>query len=619
MAVWNPSDKGSNITLSGGNLTAAQSTNTYHAVRCDESRSSGKWYWEVTIDAMTAGGWVGLADATASMTAGAGGGGLHLGPNAVGLGIFNGGIYFNGSEIFDGAGFSAGQIVGIAWDADAKTVQFYKNGVAFGSAVTSTNMPSSGTLYPCVWGQNTAGAMQFTANFGATAFTYTPPVGYSGLDEPPLDFSLTMDAAVTVDGASDLIEFEPLELVMDAAVTVDATADVIEEIVVAMEADVSVDATGDVFFPVPLLVIHTMDLAVSVDGSSPYDGPEIMNAAVSVDASADLEFVTTDTGEIEAVAPLPTASLAGVMGNSATIVARAPLATAVLVGGAQNIITRAPLSTVSFTAFVGGNATIDAEAPATAAEITALVGPYGTVEASAPAATAVLTAQQTAVATIAATSPAARASLTAQVVVSGTITATSPAATASLRGSPQIVATIVATVPVSRAVFGESVDDALGEYLRAMVVNSITSAVTEYDSFEFDSFCQIGGVTYAAGTDGIYEMDTGLTDDGAAIDASFESGCLDFKSEYLKRFESLYAAYRTTGDLHVTVSTDEGREYTYVMRYDGVQTLKQRRVPIGKGLKGKYWTIRVANVNGSGFGLDTMNALAHETVRRIAA
>ena len=51
MAItWNPSDKGANVTLSNGNLSAEANSTNVDSVRATNSKSSGKWYWEIHID-----------------------------------------------------------------------------------------------------------------------------------------------------------------------------------------------------------------------------------------------------------------------------------------------------------------------------------------------------------------------------------------------------------------------------------------------------------------------------------------------------------------------------------------------------------------------------------------
>ena len=54
-ATWNPSDKGTNITLSNGNLTVAKGNAGWESVRATIGVSSGKWYWEVTANTYVSG------------------------------------------------------------------------------------------------------------------------------------------------------------------------------------------------------------------------------------------------------------------------------------------------------------------------------------------------------------------------------------------------------------------------------------------------------------------------------------------------------------------------------------------------------------------------------------
>src|SRR5690606_27738602 len=54
-ATWNPSDKSSLITLSNGNLTATRSgANGNRLVRATIARSTGKEYFEVTVNTIVA-------------------------------------------------------------------------------------------------------------------------------------------------------------------------------------------------------------------------------------------------------------------------------------------------------------------------------------------------------------------------------------------------------------------------------------------------------------------------------------------------------------------------------------------------------------------------------------
>src|SRR6266478_3659867 len=50
-ATWNPTDKSTSLDLSNGNLTWSVNTSGERYVRSTASRSSGKIYWEIHIDA----------------------------------------------------------------------------------------------------------------------------------------------------------------------------------------------------------------------------------------------------------------------------------------------------------------------------------------------------------------------------------------------------------------------------------------------------------------------------------------------------------------------------------------------------------------------------------------
>ena len=63
-ATWNPADKGS-ITLSGGDLLAQSNSGAWNSVRSTISKTSGKWYCEITCGGASGGG-IALGSGTSS-------------------------------------------------------------------------------------------------------------------------------------------------------------------------------------------------------------------------------------------------------------------------------------------------------------------------------------------------------------------------------------------------------------------------------------------------------------------------------------------------------------------------------------------------------------------------
>lgn len=163
-ATWSPSDKGASITLSGGNLTATQ-TATNSLVRATLGKSTGKWYWEVTLN--TAANEIGIANASASLT-------QYCGQNTNSWGYYSadGRIYTNNAGGAANAISTTGDVIGCALDMDAGTFTIYRNGAVQANGVSGL----TGTIYPA-WGNVSADSC--TANFGATPFKYTVPAGYN--------------------------------------------------------------------------------------------------------------------------------------------------------------------------------------------------------------------------------------------------------------------------------------------------------------------------------------------------------------------------------------------------------------------------------------------------------
>ena len=184
--TWNPLDKGSSCVLSAGNLIAAATSTG--SVRSVFGASSGKWYWEITNDSAAGQQFtlLGVGKSTESVS----GTNVYPGTGADGYAWFayDGKKYNNGTDTSYGASWSdAGVVIGVALDMDAGTVEFYRNGVAQGTAFTGL----SGTFF-AMFGGGAGSASVGTANFGATAFSYTPPTGfYAGFGVVTPDYTLS--------------------------------------------------------------------------------------------------------------------------------------------------------------------------------------------------------------------------------------------------------------------------------------------------------------------------------------------------------------------------------------------------------------------------------------------
>lgn len=172
-ATLDPAYIGTGLTLSNGNLTVTHTgTIDWRSVRSTIGKSSGKWYWEVTIGT-TGANYIMLGDGMGFSTAN-----YHT-ISTTGQGYYglDGTKWYNNSGAAFGATYTAGDVIGIALDATSGalegSIECFKNNVSQGTI----DYLGSGPYYAALslYNQND----YVTANFGASAFTYSPPSGYN--------------------------------------------------------------------------------------------------------------------------------------------------------------------------------------------------------------------------------------------------------------------------------------------------------------------------------------------------------------------------------------------------------------------------------------------------------
>lgn len=133
--------------------------------------TSGKWYWEVLAGAGGGGNWmIGIAEYKSNVTS------FWAVANTV-FYYSSGQKYVDGTGSAYGATYTSNDLIGVAVNADAGTITFYKNNVSQGS-ITHT---VSGLFAAFDDGASASGDY-FYVNWGQRPFTYTPPSGFKALN-----------------------------------------------------------------------------------------------------------------------------------------------------------------------------------------------------------------------------------------------------------------------------------------------------------------------------------------------------------------------------------------------------------------------------------------------------
>ena len=125
--------------------------------------ASGKWYFEVTVDSITTNAYIGIADQTLFVDT------SSFSYSQVYVYLASAVKGGNGSTSSYGATYGAGDVIGVAYDLDAGSITFYKNGTSQGVAFNS-GFGSGYNYRPFSFAQG--GGQTF--NFGQRFFLYPP-------------------------------------------------------------------------------------------------------------------------------------------------------------------------------------------------------------------------------------------------------------------------------------------------------------------------------------------------------------------------------------------------------------------------------------------------------------
>jgi hypothetical protein len=174
-ATLNPLDKNANTTLAVANLNLVGTGNPTCVGASQCLPTTGKWYMEWKAGTVLTGGvfsYIGLfRSATYSLQSNTGSGYISYQANT---GNTLNDISATGST---SGTVAAGDMLALAVDMDAGTVQFLKNNTSLGTI--------TGTLNTADWRfgivHNNTIATAWEANFGQRPFTYTPPTGFKAL------------------------------------------------------------------------------------------------------------------------------------------------------------------------------------------------------------------------------------------------------------------------------------------------------------------------------------------------------------------------------------------------------------------------------------------------------
>lgn len=150
-----------------------------------------------------------------------------------------------------------------------------------------------------------------------------------------------------------------------------------------------------------------------------------------------------------------------------------------------------------------------------------------------------------------------------------------------------------------------------------LYMNTRIGAVAQFSNYNFRSFVNFNGVNLAAGTDGIFELESDDQDNGVNIDAWFMPLLTDFGIDRVKHIRRVILGYESDGQLIMTATPDEGAPRIYVFPSNSNTELQGGiSKTMDRDQKGLYWTLKIGNVNGCDFSVDSIKVIPVTLARR---
>ena len=148
------------------------------------------------------------------------------------------------------------------------------------------------------------------------------------------------------------------------------------------------------------------------------------------------------------------------------------------------------------------------------------------------------------------------------------------------------------------------------------VINQNTGAPARYEAYGFDAFAVMGQNYLGALGDGIYLLD-GDDDQGTDIDAIATIANTNLDEPNLKRVTGAYLGVHASGQVHLTLRTDQGiTSGPYRLRQSpDAQTTE--RAKFTRGIRSHYWQADMENTAGEDVKIDSLELEAEIVTRRL--
>jgi len=148
--------------------------------------------------------------------------------------------------------------------------------------------------------------------------------------------------------------------------------------------------------------------------------------------------------------------------------------------------------------------------------------------------------------------------------------------------------------------------------MTTMAMNLYNRAITQYVDYDYDSMGFFGDKVIGLCADGLHELERDDVHDGPPIDAWLKSPYTDFGVANQKHIRSFLVGGEADDQIELTVETNEdsASQRTWSATFAKADLKLSGAKAYGTRFqKARYFQFEVANINGSRFGIEKIEAL----------
>ena len=151
-----------------------------------------------------------------------------------------------------------------------------------------------------------------------------------------------------------------------------------------------------------------------------------------------------------------------------------------------------------------------------------------------------------------------------------------------------------------------------------VVMNTKSSAITEYKDYAFNSYARFNGVDLAANQNGIYALDISSLDESTyKIKAHIKTGQVDLYKESIQRLRNAYLTHETDGDVRITSVGDKAATRTYYLALqNSLNGVRERRIKFERGIRNRHFDFKIENIDGSELEIDGLRVLTEPIISK---